>query len=586
MLVLEQYIRLCNGSQGLVIGQPHVITLAEVAHILFCTPRNATLTLNKMQKYGWLSWQPGRGRGNRSNLICVIRPDDLVLSIAKEWVQKGEIRPAEAVIAEYKADMPGLWEAYARWMSSHFGIHRAEETGTVDILRLSVDRPFANLDPIQVLLRSQTHLVTQLFDPLVRFDEMTKTVRPHLVYDWERDESGSLWTFTLRKGVLFHHGRKLVADDVCYSIQRLMRGPAPHQWLVSSVEAVEAIGDFVVQFRLKKPNELFLQLLSKEYLSIVPRDYVEQMGASFAQMPVGTGAFRLLRNDDSMLVLEAFEPYFAGRPFLDRVEIWCVPQLEGAGMEDGTPWLKSANEERKQGEESGSAWQEIARLESCFQYASFNAAKEGPLRSNAFRQYLADLIDPVQMRADLGGTREGMGEWLDMPFVPSVEEHAGVTLSLYTYPDEDHVEDAEWIRDRCAQAGIRIEIVYATPEDLARPEVMQKADLVVDSANVDEREEVSLLEFLQAGALSMSHHLAPGTKERIAREVAVMLHAKTDRQRKRIAAKIMRELLEECTFVPLYQNRVNMLAHPRLAHVHLDAHGWIDFSRLIFRMET
>lgn len=173
-----------------------------------------------------------------------------------------------------------------------------------------------------------------------------------------------------------------------------------------------------------------------------------------------------------------------------------------------------------------------------------------------------------------------------MPFPSTVEEHAGVTLSLYTYPDEDHVEDAEWIRERCAQAGIRIEIVYATPEDLARPEVIQKADLVVDSANVDEREEVSLLEFLQADALSMSHHLPPAAKARLAKEVAAMQQAKTDRQRKRITAKMMRELLEDSVFVPLYQNRINMLAHPRLAHVQLDAHGWIDFSRLIFRMET
>jgi len=584
LLILEQYIRLCNGCQGLVIGQPHVISLAEVTQILFCTPRNATLTLNKMQKNGWLSWQPGRGRGNRSILICVIRPDDLVLSIAKEWVQRGEIRSAEALIAEYKSEMPGLWEAYARWMSSHFGIHRADETGTVDILRIAMDSPFMNLDPIQVLLRSQAHLVKQVFDPLVRFDEETKTVKPHLVYDWERDDSGCLWTFTLRKGVLFHHGRKLVADDVCYSIKRLMQGPTPHQWLVASLEAIEAIGDSIVQIRLKEPNELLLQLLSKEYLSIVPRDYVEQMGESFAQMPVGTGAFRLLRNDDSMLVLEAFEPYFAGRPFLDRVEIWCVSQVESAGVEDETPRLKMAYYEPGE-EESETSWQKIDRLERCFQYVSFNAAKEGPLRSDALRQYLACLMDPVKLRADLGGTREGMEGWLEMPFSQEAGKFEEITLSLYTYPDVDHVEDAEWIRDQCAQAGVHIEIVYATPEELARPDVLQKADLVVDSANVDEREEVSLLEFLYADALSVSHHLAPETKERVAMQADAMQQAKTEQQRKNIAAQIMRGLMEERMIIPLYQNRINTLAHPRLAHVHLDAYGWTDFSKLIFRME-
>ncbi|MFP3381589.1 SgrR family transcriptional regulator, partial [Bacillus sp. SIMBA_069] len=78
------------------------IALAEVATRLFCTLRNATLTLKKMQKQGWLIWQPGRGRGNRSVLTCLLSPVDVVLSVAKEIVQKGEIKASRELIDQYQ----------------------------------------------------------------------------------------------------------------------------------------------------------------------------------------------------------------------------------------------------------------------------------------------------------------------------------------------------------------------------------------------------------------------------------------------------------------------------------------------------
>ncbi|MGG1659393.1 ABC transporter substrate-binding protein [Brevibacillus sp. NRS-1366] len=604
MQLVEQYMRLCAGCAKGSLGQPQEIALAEVAAILFCTLRNATLTVKKMQSQGWLIWQPGRGRGNRSVLTCVLAPVDLILSVAKEMVQKGDIRTSRELIEQYQDEWPALAEDFSRWMSSQFGLHVTREKGNsrVDTLRLFFDRPFHGLDPIHVLLRSQTHLAKHLFDCLVRFDPVAKRIEPHLSFYWDSNDSGTEWTFFLRKGVMFHHGRVLTANDVCYSLQRLKEKQSKHRWLTASIKSIIAREEHIVVITLDEPDPFFLHALSKEYVGIVPHDYVEEMGEQFAQMPVGTGPFRVVRNDDSMIVLEAFQPYFGGRPFLDRIEIWCVPELpEGAKMNhsaDPTQLLLAVTSAWRKPEPNEISWQGFTGQEQCFQYVSLNGAKVGPLRDPAFRKMLSGIISPVELRKDLKGTRERAVVWGESgPFRERDEKsdhlavtmhlqacgYKGETLLLYTYPDLDHVEDAEWIKEKCGQFGINIEIVYADPEELAKPALLEAADLVVDSANVDERSELSLREFLHADALSISHHLPSDQKAALNRLVRKMGLAKTRRERQGYMASIMELLGDMYAFVPLYSNRVEMLAHPRLSGVSLDAYGWIDFFRVFVR---
>lgn len=603
MQLLDSYIRLCVGclKTKTSLGQPIEISLADVAAVLFCTHRNAALTMKKMQSQGWLNWQPGKGRGNKSVLTCLAAPQALVLSIAKELVQKGEIRASRELVARHQEDLPGLAEEYARWMSSQFGPHVTRENGIlgrIDTLRLFVDRPFQVLDPIHVLLRSESHLVKHLFDCLVRFHPQTNEIQPQLAYYWETDESGKVWTFYLRKGVLFHHGRSMTADDVCFSLLRLQAQVSRHRWLAASIQAVEAVDDHVVQIILNQPDELFLHALSKEYLAIVPRDYVEQMGAHFSQMPVGTGPFRVVRNDDSMLALEAFLPYFGGRPFLDRIEIWCVPGLPDDTEEERKRLLLPVMGQEGDGAMSVSAMRGVSRNEHCFQYVSLNGAKEGPLRNKSFRQAVASLIHAGMLRSDLGGARERVAVWgeamtsgdseqdsLACEVSRAAEEsgYEGVPLRLYTYPDPDHVEDAEWIQKRCARFGIRVDIVYALPKELAEPALMQSADLIVDSANIDEREDLSLLEFLYAEVGSVRYHLEPGIHAKINELARSMMAGKTWEERKQYVTPIVKTLREQSVFVPLYSNRVEMLAHPRVSGLSLDAYGWVDFTRIFLR---
>jgi ABC-type transport system substrate-binding protein len=79
----------------------------------------------------------------------------------------------------------------------------------------------ATLDPARVGDIYSRSVSQQIFDGLVQFDQ-TLTVTPALAQHWKASRDGLVWTFTLRRGVKFHHGREVTADDVVYSLTRLV----------------------------------------------------------------------------------------------------------------------------------------------------------------------------------------------------------------------------------------------------------------------------------------------------------------------------------------------------------------------------
>jgi ABC-type transport system substrate-binding protein len=86
--------------------------------------------------------------------------------------------------------------------------------------RMLGDHP-STLDPASLTDIYGRAVVSQLFDGLVQFDADLKPL-PALAEFWEASRDGRTWTFTLRRGVTFHHGREVTAQDVVYSFTRLL----------------------------------------------------------------------------------------------------------------------------------------------------------------------------------------------------------------------------------------------------------------------------------------------------------------------------------------------------------------------------
>src|SRR3989449_2971268 len=165
---------------------------------------------------------------------------------------------------------------------------------------------------------------------------------------WQMSPDGLLYTFKLKKNVLFHDGTPVDAAAVQFSIERIMdpatkRGMRP---FYDAVHSVEVLDPSTVQIRLKQPYALMLHMLAGYRTGLVlysptatQKHTVEDRKQGKPEAVVGCGPFKLVEwVKGSHLVMDRFEKYFEpGRPYLDRVMIRVIkdPVTEMAAFKAG-----------------------------------------------------------------------------------------------------------------------------------------------------------------------------------------------------------------------------------------------------------
>jgi peptide/nickel transport system substrate-binding protein len=123
-----------------------------------------------------------------------------------------------------------------------------------------------------------------------------KSMAPSLAESWSMSPDGLIYEFVLRKGVRFHNGEPVTAEDVKFSFERY-RGIAAKA-VKDRVAAVETPEPGRVRFRLKQPWPDFMTFYGTPATGagwIVPRKYVEKVGEDgFKKAPVGAGPYRFV----------------------------------------------------------------------------------------------------------------------------------------------------------------------------------------------------------------------------------------------------------------------------------------------------
>lgn len=203
------------------------------------------------------------------------------------------------------------------------GLSTALAAGPSGEVVVALDSDPPTLNPNFHGAQVSTILTQNLFDALFHRDASGRIV-PSLAVSWENPNVRT-WVIRLRQGVRFHNGQELTADDVVYSIERVL-DPAlgsPDRGRFSIVESADSLDRYTVRIVTKEPFPIFQELFSS--LFIVPKAYLEQVGQeAFARRPIGTGPYRFVewRRDDR-LVFEAFEGHWRGAPAVKRV-IWRI----------------------------------------------------------------------------------------------------------------------------------------------------------------------------------------------------------------------------------------------------------------------
>ena len=175
--------------------------------------------------------------------------------------------------------------------------------------------------------------------------------KPMLVERWTVSPDRRRYVFVLRRGVLFHHGREMVADDVVASLQRWGQVAARGRDLFREVESVVARDPYTVEIRLREANGLVPLALAipSQGAVIYPREVIEEAGAGQIRRFIGTGPYRFVEHvPDVRIRLERFDGYrarddapdgMAGRrdAHLDAIEFLPVPDasVRIAGVQRG-----------------------------------------------------------------------------------------------------------------------------------------------------------------------------------------------------------------------------------------------------------
>ena len=184
------------------------------------------------------------------------------------------------------------------------------------------------LDPHATSGTLTFQVVRSIYDTLLEPNREGEIV-PALAESWEVSPDGLEWTFRLRRGVRFHHGRELTAADVVATIDRIL-DPAFASPNISDFEAIDsavAVDDYTVQLNLSRPQAPLLGALASGWSAILPADLIGA-GHDFAGEPVGTGPFAFEQwVRDSRIVLQRNPEYWMEeRPYLDGVTFHIITE--------------------------------------------------------------------------------------------------------------------------------------------------------------------------------------------------------------------------------------------------------------------
>jgi peptide/nickel transport system substrate-binding protein len=173
-----------------------------------------------------------------------------------------------------------------------------DSSGTVQpggTLTYAMTEQVGGIDPhVSSNLYSQW-IFEHIYDQLLRRDRDGNLI-PGLATSWELPDP-TTYTFKLRQGVMWHHGREFNADDVKFSIERQAdpNVAGMNQSIYLNVASVEVTDPYSVTIKLKQPFAPFINYLSAPRSgNIVAADFTQQAGNDLKTTASGTGPFKLV----------------------------------------------------------------------------------------------------------------------------------------------------------------------------------------------------------------------------------------------------------------------------------------------------
>lgn len=574
MKIMEHYIRLRLSFPN----EQHIQkSLQELADVLYCSAKNVKILLRKMSNEDLIEWIPGRGRGNKTEIIFLHTFTSCMEDYAEKLLQNDKLKDVFLLLKE---PLPAaLHNKIEEMLHNHFGYQTTNDM--YDVLKIPRGRKLLPLDPAFVGVATESHLISQIVDTLVIYNEETDTIEPHLAHSWEVSKDKAKWTFYLRKGVRFHHGATLSSKDVAFSFERLKQVHSPYRWLTEHITHIETPSPLQITFHLQKPNLFFLHFVSSVQLSILPHDVALE-----DYHYVGTGPFKIKTFSEDNLILEAFPDYFKERALLDEIQFWFLPDAMKASNHYEVPNLPDEEAKEVQIEEIG-----------CI-YAAFNFKKDGPHHDSLFRKAWREIFDAKAYIDELGDIRT-IPSYSFFPNRSRMKReerslhkakeylqrscYRGETIHIYFFAFKASHEDALWVQNRCEQLGMNVELHPFPISDYLNESIEKQADMILMGEIFDNNIEMAFLHVFQNKTCFIERFMGDDYKANIHDMLHTFLAEPNKEKRYNIMYEVEEYLQEEHIILFLHHVQKKKSYPISLQNVTIDSFGWTDFSKLWIR---
>ncbi len=577
MKLFEYYVQLYADLGKAKTHEPVKATRAEVSNVLECSERNAIHILNKMEEKQWISRMKGKGRGNFTTLHFRKSLEEMLQYFEESAPKHQDIERLLSLFEQKQLFNGQLLDSLILRL---FGVRERKNEGEeYDVLKIPYFRSLYSLDPAVVERQTERHIVEHIFNTLVIYNSEKKQVEPCLSYYWEQEMEGRRWTFYLRKGVRFHHGKMLEADDVKFSFQRLKETPS--KWIVKNIKEIQSISKHIIQFEFSIPMYGWDRILCASKCSIVPMDLGQRSHEEFAKQPIGTGPYQVKIHEQNYLLLTVHHGYFQERVHIDEVAIYLLSTIEKYFSETSigsVSYIPFSFENRVE-----KNFHSTQRNHLAVKFLIWNMKKEAIAQQVQLRKTIASIVNRSKLVQELGYPRlETRSSFTnsyqgEVP-VETVELKLEDPLLLLTYDLTPNKEDVEWIKRECSKHGISIDTQILPYEQFLTES--HAADILLAEYLIEEDDELGLYNVFLSETGVIAYLVEDSFVDLTIEEAFQQSDSK---DRKDLLEVVDEYLVNEYVVLPLYSTYQKALYHKDLRGVSLNASGLVSFKDLFFR---
>ena len=520
---------------------------AEIADLLVLSRKQTSRYMQKWHEEGWFRLKPGKGRGHSTKI---------------EWIKNVESiyeEEMETIIQHESIEKSAKLLTYAWSTDCNLRLMRLFQTKLgfndegKDKLIIPRKHPFISFHPLEALDTNSANLVSNIYNRLIYLTEENE-ILPELAHSWEQSEC--LLRLYIRKGVKFHDGSYLTADDVVGSLQSIRNHPN-HKAIWSPVHRIYSPAPYVVEIELDQECCYILYLLSTIHSSI------------YKENNIGTGCFYLERDDETKTVLRAFEDYYKERALLDSIEFVQIPSdfetiYRSSVKDDAVNTFK-------------------VESDSGFGVVIMNAYRETDISRQEVRDYIHYVISENrniinQLTPKILANHKGILGVQSVPCQVKKASFAKVTKPLILQMTNYTEKLALWLKDILEKAGVPVELKVITfEESLQNGYTDHDTDLFIHGEVFEMNQSLSYFHFLLMNSSPLAKILGElGDRDEFLRQYANTPFEKWSL----LNTQIEQALVQSSLMIPLYYSRRSVLFSDDIMNIRIKNFGYVDFSKL------